>query len=206
MTAAGPSPHFERSELARSEINRALAQFRLEAAAGERRAVLHASRLAARGSTADPGPTSLRIEDALTRFVSIADEFTLGLLIDLTESKLPNDARVAILWERYEERYTDSWEQRFASFEGLHKIVVHTFPRYSPLMAYIEARNAIVHGLGSLTRKQLKKPGRIVGKLRTARINMSGNRLLLTADDAVQCALVIRELIEWLDDQAAAAV
>jgi hypothetical protein len=137
--------------------------------------------------------------------MSIADEFTLRLLVDVTEEKLPSDARVALLWERYEERHTDTWEQRFASWDGLHDVRVKDFPGYSPLWGYIEARNAIVHGLGSLTRKQLKSETRVVGRLKTARINTVGDRLVLTADHATDCASVVRDLIQWLDDQAATA-
>lgn len=202
-TPAGPSPFFERSELALGNLNRALAEFQREIAAFTRRSVLLPSRLFARTHAGEPA-RGARTEDALVRFVAIADEFTLGLLIDLTEAKLPTDRRVALLWDRFEERHTDTWEQRFSSWEGLHQITVSAFPNYSPLWGYIEARNALVHGLGALTRKQLRTRSRCLGRLSSARIHLTGDRLTLRLQDATNCAGVVRDLIEWLDNQAAA--
>jgi hypothetical protein len=135
--------------------------------------------------------------------MSIADEFTFGLLVDVTEAKLPTDARVALLWEHYVERKTETWEQRFRSWQDLHGISMSTFPRYHPLWGYIEARNAIVHGLGALTGRQMKKPPRTKGRLTAASIGLIGSRLVLTVDHATECALVVRALIEWLDEEAA---
>jgi hypothetical protein len=146
---------------------------------------------------------SVRVEDALTRFMSIADEFTVGLLVELTQAKLPSDARVAELWEQYVDRNTDSWEQRFKTWERLHGVSMSGFPRYHPLWGYIEARNAVVHGLGVLTRKQLKREKTSTGRLRAARIHTVGARLVLTADHATDCASVVKDLINWLDAQAA---
>jgi hypothetical protein len=144
-----------------------------------------------------------RVEDALARFMSIADEFTFGLLIEVTETRLPHDPRVAVLWERYVDRETDSWEQRFASWEQLHQVSVTEFPRYSALLGFIEARNAVVHGLGFLTRKQLKKTQRSLGRLKSAQIDVVANQLSLTVDDATKCASVVADFIAWLDSSAA---
>jgi hypothetical protein len=142
------------------------------------------------------------VEDALVRFISIADEFTLRLLIDVTEAKLPQDERVGLLWEDFAERNTDSWGQRFSSWEILHKVTVSAFPRYSPLRGYIEARNAIVHGVGALTRKQLKQLPRNTGLLNSAGIAMTGTRLTLTVANATDCASTVSSLIKWLDEEA----
>jgi len=206
MTGAGPSPYFERSEQALGNLNRALAAFRAEVSARSRRPILHPSRiLASRQTTSGAVLETIRVEDALTRFMSIADEFTFGLLVDLTEARLPSDARVSLLWENYVEGKTDTWPQRFASWKSLHGIAFDAFPRYHPLRGFIEARNAVVHGLGALTRKQLKKPDTAEGRLRAAQITLTGTRLTLTVDHATACAQVVRALIEWLDEQAASA-
>jgi hypothetical protein len=137
--------------------------------------------------------------------VSIADEFTVSLLVELTEAKLPTDHRVAELWDQYVDRHTDSWEQRFKSWDSLHGVTLNAFPDYPPLWGFIEARNAIVHGLGNLTRKQRKREKTVLGRLRTARIATVGSRVILTADNAADCASVVKALIHWLDDQAANA-
>ncbi len=79
------------------------------------------------------------------------------------------------------------------------------FPRYHPLWGFIEARNAIVHGLGALTRRQMKKPPRTRGRLTAANIAVTGTKLILTVDHATDCALVIRDLIRWIDEEATTA-
>src|SRR5579862_2394619 len=206
MTAAGPSPFFQLSETSLALINRALAAFRLEvdAASGTGVVVALPSRIwSGRARLSSTRRRGVRTEDALVRFMSIADEFTFGLLIHVTETKLPKDERIRVLWARYEERHSNTWEQRFASWEALHKVAVSSFPKYSPLWGYIEARNAIVHGVGSLTRRQLAKRARSVGRLSTARIGVSGDRVILAPGNAIECAVVVRELITWLDAQAA---
>src|SRR5262249_37712817 len=121
------------------------------------------------------------------------------------EEKLPLDRRVALLWENYVDGQTDTWPRRFAAWKTLHSIVFDDFPRYHPLRGYIEARNAVVHGLGTLTRKQLKKPDTAQGRLRAAQISLTGTRVMLTVDNATACAQVVRDLIEWLDHEAASA-
>jgi hypothetical protein len=205
MTVAGPNPFFERSELALGNLNRALAAFRTEIAMS-RPSILHPSRLLMSRQPASRVPVgAMRVEDALTRFMSIADEFTHGLLVDVTEAKLPSDRRVALLWENYVEGQTDTWPRRFAAWKNLHGIPFDEFPRYHPLRGYIEARNAVVHGLGVLTRKQLKKPDTAEGRLRAAQITLTGTRVALTADNATACAQVVRDLIKWLDQQSASA-
>jgi hypothetical protein len=137
--------------------------------------------------------------------MSIADEFTYGLLVDVTEAKLPSDRRVALLWENYVEGQTDTWPLRFAAWKNLHGIPFDDFPRYHPFRGFIEARNAVIHGLGGLTRKQLKKPNTAEGRLRAAHISLRGTRLVLDVDDATACAQVVRDLIDWLDHRAASA-
>jgi hypothetical protein len=146
----------------------------------------------------------MRVEDALSRFMSIADEFTYGLLVNVTEANLPVDPRVSLLWEHYVDAETDTWPDRVSSWENLHRVLIKTFPRYNQLLGYIEARNAIVHGLGSLTRKQMKKPQKALGRLTAAQISLIGTRLSLSDNNATGCAEVVRELIDWLDTQAAA--
>lgn len=204
MTIAGHSPHFERSELALGNLNRALAGFRTEIAARAERPILRSSRLlASRRTASNSAFGAIRVEDALTRFMSVADEFTYGLLVDVTEARLPSNPRVSLLWENYVDGKTDTWPQRFESWKSLHGIPFDSFPRYHPLRGFIEARNAVVHGLGALTRKQLKKPDTAEGRLRAAHVALIGTRVTISVENATACAQVVHDLIEWLDEQAA---
>jgi hypothetical protein len=134
--------------------------------------------------------------------VAIAEEFTYGLLLELTSRKLPADTRVSALWDSHVDRETDTWEQRIATWRLIHSISIPSSPRYDVLFAFIQARNAIVHGLGSLTRKQLRDRTKSVARLRAARISVSGTQLVLNDSHVEQCADAVRRLIRWLDDAA----
>ena len=115
---------------------------------------------------------------------------------------MPADARVALLWARYEERHLDSWDERFRAWDDLHQVVVPSFPLYTPLRGYIEARNALVHGVGSLTRRQLKRERKTRGFLASAGINVEGTRISVTRDDGIKCATTLHALVAWLDEAA----
>jgi hypothetical protein len=197
---------FERSEVALAAVNRALGRFETEIKPREARSILHHARLLIGSpSTTREAWSGYQTEDALTRVVSIADEFTFGLFIEVAEARLPVDPRVEVLWERYVERDADTWTQRFGAWENLHRVPIKTFPRYDRLLGFIDARNAIVHGLGSLTRKQLKTRHKVTGHLKSAGIGLSGTRLVLAPQHVRDCAAVVRGLIEWLDGEAAVA-
>ncbi len=206
MTTAGPSLsiRFERSELALAHVNRTAARFTAELSQSRRRRIALVSRVLATASPSsyEESWNVSRVEDALVRLISIAEEFTHGLLLELTSRKLPADARVAVLWDSHVDRETDTWEQRMATWRLVHSVSIPSSPRYDVLFGFIQARNAIVHGLGSLTRKQLRDRTKSVARLRAARISVNGDQLVLTGRHVEQCADVVRTLIRWLDDEA----
>jgi hypothetical protein len=204
ITAGSSLPiRFERSEVALAHVNRTAARFATEVS--HRRPIALGSRVLATASPSsyEESWNVSRVEDALVRLISIAEEFTHGLLLELTSLKLPADARVAALWDSHVDRETDTWEQRVATWRLVHSVSIPNSPRYDVLFAFIQARNAIVHGLGSLTRKQLRDRMKSVARLGAARIPVTGNRLVLGESHVEQCADAVRTLIRWLDDAAA---
>jgi hypothetical protein len=137
--------------------------------------------------------------------MSIAEDLSLGLLIEITDARLPTSAMVTTLWEDHVERHTDTWSQRLGVWKNLHGIAVKSsFPRYGELDAFVEARNAIVHGLGSLSPKQLRDPAKSAAQLRAAGITLIGTRLTLDASHVTRCGGVLRDLVVWLDQSARA--
>jgi hypothetical protein len=197
---------FERSEVALTHLNRRLAQFRLDAAAGRAggRLIID-SRPIVRSSVGALDTLRVRHEDALARFMSIADEFTAGLLVEVTERVIPSERRVSVMWDRYVDKETDTWDQRFGSWESLHEVRVAAFPAYDAFRGYVEARNALIHGLGALTRKQLKNPKKVLGRLSSAKVRTVGNRLELATENVLGCATVVSEFVRWLDREGADA-
>ncbi len=138
------------------------------------------------------------------RLVSIAEEVSLGLLVEATERVLPQGTVMRALWD-FQREATDTWPQRLGVWKRVHSITVGaSFQRYGEFVGFVEARNAIVHGLGSLTEKQMRDRERTVARLRGARIPVTGTRLGLHRFHVDLCASVVREFIVWLDGEAAA--
>ncbi|GEB45799.1 hypothetical protein MTE01_17440 [Microbacterium testaceum] len=63
----------------------------------------------------------------------------------------------------------------------------------------LEARNAIAHGLGSLTRTQQKKGDSARAKITAAGIAIVGTQIQLTEQDLERARNVCRNLIEAVD-------
>jgi hypothetical protein len=202
-------PVFERSEIARDQTNQTLARFDQDSAAmsslpTRTRTFLSISPFGSSrvGAAWDRG----RVEDAVVRLLAIAEAFTFGLLLEVTEARLPRDEVVTTLWNSHVDRSTDTWEQRVGSWNELHGVSIQShFGGWARLLAYVEARNAIVHGLGKLTRKQTKSPktrDRTVERLAAARIDVIDSSLELDSPHVERCARVIQEYVRWLDQAA----
>jgi len=62
-----------------------------------------------------------------------------------------------------------------------------------------EARNAVAHGLGKLTRRQLRSEQSVKSKLKAADITVDDNRIVLSDDSLAAAASACRDFIEKLD-------
>ncbi|MDG4778984.1 hypothetical protein O7614_04905 [Micromonospora sp. WMMD961] len=62
-----------------------------------------------------------------------------------------------------------------------------------------EARNAVAHGLGKLTRRQIRSERSVKDKLRAAGITVDDNRVVLSDGSLAAAASACRDFIERLD-------
>ena len=112
------------------------------------------------------------------------------------------DPHVAELWDGLLERGIDTWPQRARLWQSHFGVDMSAFPQADPLDGFVDARNAIAHGLGTLTRKQLRKRSRHVGHLRHAGITLAGDDLVIDESDPKRCADVVKGFVTWLDAAA----
>lgn len=126
-------------------------------------------------------------------------KFSIGRFPDAIEPLLPSDAIVSSLWEAELDRSGETRHKHNALWKTYKSVNVATFPQHKELQAYIQARNAIAHGLGGLTRRQMRRRPAIVAELGHANIALRGNALLLGATDVEACAGVVKAFIAWLD-------
>lgn len=190
----------ERAEQSESRANRTLAHFRAQVDNDQARAPRGRMRRETIGGVAS-GRT-FQSHDAILRLVAIAEDFSIGRFVDVVETVLHADPVVAALWEAELDRSSDTWDQRKDLWKRYKNVSVSDFPQRDPLTGFIEARNSIAHGLGGLTRKQLRKRASAAGRLSQANIRLRGESLVIDAAHVEHCAVVVKAFIGWLDDKS----
>jgi hypothetical protein len=142
----------------------------------------------------------------IPHMASIAEEFSRELLLDGTRALVPSaPAVLEVLWERAERDAEATWEKQTTAWKSWHGIDVRAANEYKVLEGVIQARNAIVHGLGELTRRQLGNDGGTAMKTRLASVGIPvvGRRLLIDAAAAARCSDIVVAYILWIDAAAA---
>lgn len=93
--------------------------------------------------------------------VSIAEDFARELLFEVSEPALvsPNGQMRDDIWLRTEEQVEMTWERIREAWKAWHQVDLRdltTFPMFPAFQGAVDARNAMMHGVGRLTRKQLR--------------------------------------------------
>jgi hypothetical protein len=189
----------EAAENAVNRINRVLALHAIAAAANSSS---WAGRLRGTSGLVKTDPARYLI---LPHIVAIAEEFSRTLLIAKTEVQVPQDARVLKkLWAKAENQAEGRWEEHLNAWKDWHEVSLQSDPLYTNLKPFIEARNAIMHGLGELTRRQRRgnQLAALKGELRAAGIEVVGVRLIVSNRSVIRCAHACRAFVDGLDRRA----
>src|SRR5690242_2343381 len=94
----------------------------------------------------------------LPHFAAVAEEFSRGVLVECSAPLVPDHPLLRALWSAAEGQ-VETWPGQERAWKEWHGITLKTEIAYRQLRAVVEARNAIVHGLGELTRRQLRQDG-----------------------------------------------
>lgn len=140
----------------------------------------------------------------LPHVVAVAEEFSRRLLLANTHPYLPGKHPIVIeARDRAELKAESSWPTHISAWKEWHKINLHTAPEFSKLLSFIEARNAIMHGLGQLTRRQLKAEplSSLAGRLKKIGVTLNGTQLIFGKSCVGRCADVASKFVFWLDGQ-----
>jgi hypothetical protein len=142
----------------------------------------------------------------LPHIVAVAEEFSRTSLISLAQDALHKKDRFHLaLLQRGEMQAEGSWESMQEAWTEWFGIQIGKAPDYSRLDAYIVIRNTIVHGLGTLTRRQTRSDGgkRVKAKLAGVNVSLVGDRIVLPFSAVEDCAKVAAHYVEWLDSELA---
>ena len=131
-------------------------------------------------------------------------------LVESAEAQLPDDELVLRLWERRSEQIVRDWGGRKTGWKELFQVnwSYDSRPR-SELDAWILVRNITTHGLGRLTRSQLRrgavKPD-VTKKLALIGVRLRGQEIVVTTPNVERCARRVTHFVHWLDDAATGAL
>lgn len=191
MTVTGPVVLSEQAEAATSLLFRTLGTHRTIVAHLPAQPTM--SRL--RGHLDDR--EEIQSQATLLRLLSITEAFAAAELLRHVESILDPEAHLTIsrIWDKAAVGATSGWAEQKNAYKNWLGVAVD----WKPVERLAEARNAIAHGLGTLTRRQLRNRQSVIAKLTAAGITLQNDRIML--DDAVlgQAAIACRDFIAELD-------
>ena len=142
----------------------------------------------------------LQCQATLLRLISITEAFCGDRLVDEVESLIEPNRHTAVgaVWDQAAISATSSWSDQKRALKDWLGVKL-TNAQWKPVDDLVEARNSIAHGLGTLTRRQLRKKQAVVAALEAAQITLSSTNQIELTDAALetaarQCRLLIISL------------
>ena len=98
-----------------------------------------------------------------------------------------------------------TWQGRLAACQTKISLPLASHGQWRPLMGYVEARNALQHGQGRLTNRQLVEHRKdVLLALAAADVHLNGDLVVLVAEDVTSCHRACASIVRYLDEQAPA--
>jgi hypothetical protein len=144
-----------------------------------------------------PDTEQIQCQSTLVRLLSITESFASQLLLKEIDRVAARARSVAIdrIWDDAAARGINTWNEQKESYAKWLGVTVD----WKVVERLAEARNAVAHGLGTLTRRQLRKEASVRNKLREAGIELDGIRIMLSDAAISSAAGDCRDLIHRLD-------
>lgn len=140
-------------------------------------------------------------QSVLSGVMSCVEVFSSGLLLDLRPE--------------VGEQEVFSWQKREKAWREHLGLELRDLPVWAVLCGFIEARNAILHGLGALTNPQLGITGgkprnynrreETLTSLRAANVRLDADRVIIGDNDVIRCVNTANSFVRELDAHAYAA-
>jgi len=140
----------------------------------------------------------VRCESAYLRLISIVEAYVDSLCSELFRQQTSHQGPMfRALVAAAEARASTNWDERKTAFNDYHSVSLSSCSRWSEVDAGIYVRNAIAHGLGSLTRRQRSQ--KVRSKIRSVDVAVVDNRLVLTDVALVRCLSFSNDFIRSID-------
>lgn len=136
----------------------------------------------------------------VAQMVAVAEHFSLGQLVDCVYLELDGGPQVAPkLWRRVRNRVESTWREQKQAWADFFDVKFNDAPQFAAIEPYIEVRNAIMHGLGRLTRRQMDDRDRVYPLLSGAGISAVGGQIGMTPQHVATCRDACSNFVIWLD-------
>ena len=147
-------------------------------------------------------PMAISLQAVYARLVSVAEAYTDIVVENLFVREFPQRGRIlAALVENALDVSSMKWEERKNALR-MHGAPVAEFKLWSQFDVAIDVRNAIVHGLGGLTRRQ-RKDVKTTRKLASLDIHVQAGRIVLEPRHLLQGRDLCVRYVQWLDGKTA---
>lgn len=130
----------------------------------------------------------LRQQNAVVDIVAIAEGFTGDRL---------RSFRSAVT-----DQEVFTWRGRIRAWRKHAGVQVESCLSWRTLSGFIEVRNALQHGLGRLTERQLQRREEVLGDIACAGTVLDGDVVRVRDEDVQLCAHHCLEFVSWLDTTA----
>ncbi len=140
-----------------------------------------------------PDAEQIQCQSTLVRLLSVAESFASQLLlreIDKAAARA-RSASINRIWEDAAIKGTSSWRDQQSAYVNWLGIKED----WKAVERLAEARNAVAHGLGTLTRRQLRSEASVRNKLKEAGIALNGIQIVLSDAALSSAAADCRDLI-----------
>ena len=151
-----------------------------------------------------------RREGVLIRCVTIVESFVGGQLVRrlAPQAPSPRAALVETLYAEFEDKGTGSWlamDEYFKKYVKKDIKIRNGASPFAKVAPVIEARNALVHGLGRFTARQMRGKGlqQIKQGLKGLTFDLTPDELgiLVTPGAIEESVKALRDYLEWVDGE-----
>jgi hypothetical protein len=142
----------------------------------------------------------IRFEATYLRLIGIVEAYADSMCSDLFR-RYPVDQvpMLRALITAAETQASINWKERKSAFSDYHGVSLGSCERWSELDAGIEIRNAIAHGLGTLTKRQRNHRSR--EKMKSVGAVIVDDRLMLNDKALEKCLVFTREFVKSVDSK-----
>jgi hypothetical protein len=144
----------------------------------------------------------VRAQSAIVRIVSIVESFAVHQLVAHIEPHFPAPRSDIVddVYVEAEDRAIGTWPNIQTAYKRWLQISFTAAGNWAQMTSMHDARNAIAHGLGGLTRRQARKNiADLVQGLRAIDIDVHGTQLILSNRSVRAATVNGRDFVTWLD-------